>query len=477
LITVVGAASKQGRSVAHALLDSGRYRVRALTRRRDSEAAQALAQRGAEVVLAPLQPGMQAELTAAMRGSTGAFLMTPPIVKVPPADLEFTLGQELANAAVAAGVEHVVFRGLANVEARTSGTKWAPHFTDKARVEAYIRSLPIRSFFVYLAFFYTNILEYYVPQRGADGLTFAIYLPAHLRMPFVDPLTATGPAVREMFDHRHDTPATVCRSLARFSRRKRWWTRLCASPGVGRATLPPTRAKILCGTFRLLAATSTSCARSWVWWNTPSSMVITHLSDRVTVTGWVPREEYHNFLRLSDAVVDLRYHAGAETAGSLARALAAGKPAIVSAAGSFLELSDEYCFKIPSGADEIGALEHAIKSLLDDDTRQRMGAAAREFARRHLRLERMARSFVEFADELTMSPAPTLGAWDPFRAPPSTIQRFFVSSLFQLSRIRDLYEHHGLSDTTRRLTEELGIADLRRRWPSEGTPHTRALSP
>ena len=34
LITVVGAASKQGRSVAHALLDSGRYRVRGLTRRK-----------------------------------------------------------------------------------------------------------------------------------------------------------------------------------------------------------------------------------------------------------------------------------------------------------------------------------------------------------------------------------------------------------------------------------------------------------
>src|ERR1700730_9578273 len=201
LITVVGAASKQGRSVADALLDSGRYRVRALTRRRDSQPVQALAQKGAEVVVAPLELGRQAELTEALKGSAGAFLMTPPIVKVPPAELELTIGQELANAAVAAGVEHVVFSGLENVEARTGGTKWAPHFTDKAKVEAYIRSLPIRSSFVYLAFFYTNFLEYYVPQRGADGLTFAIYLPPHVSMPFCDPLTATGPAVREMFDH------------------------------------------------------------------------------------------------------------------------------------------------------------------------------------------------------------------------------------------------------------------------------------
>ena len=79
--------------------------------------------------------------------------MTPPIVRVPPEELELTLGMELANAAVTAGVEHVVFSGLENVEARTGGTKWAPHFTDKAKVEDYIRSLPVRSSFVYLAFY------------------------------------------------------------------------------------------------------------------------------------------------------------------------------------------------------------------------------------------------------------------------------------------------------------------------------------
>jgi uncharacterized protein YbjT (DUF2867 family) len=201
LITVVGASSKQGRSAAETLLDSGRYRVRALTRRLDSQPARALAQKGAEVVKVPLELGRRAELTEALKGSAGAFLMTPPIVKVPPEETELNLGIDLALAAVAAGVEHVVFSGLENVERRTGGTKWAPHFTDKSKVEDFIRSLPIRSSFVHLAFFYSNFLEYYVPQRGADGITFAIYLPPDIPMPFCDPLTATGPAVREIFDH------------------------------------------------------------------------------------------------------------------------------------------------------------------------------------------------------------------------------------------------------------------------------------
>lgn len=203
LITVAGASSKQGRSVATALLASGRYRVRALSRHADSAPMRQLAALGAEVVVVPLELGRQGELTAALRGSHGAYLMTPPTTPVPPPDQpELALGYELADAAQAAGVQHVVWSGLENVDMRTASALWVPHFTEKALVEDYIRTLPMRSSFIHLAFFYSNILEYYVPQRRADGsLTIAIYLPPDIPMPFVDPLTATGPAVLEMFNH------------------------------------------------------------------------------------------------------------------------------------------------------------------------------------------------------------------------------------------------------------------------------------
>ena len=88
------------------------------------------------------------------------------------------------------------------MEKITAGKKWAPHFTDKARVEEYIRTLPVVSSFVYLALFYTNLLEYYQPRMDGDTLVFPIYLPKDFRAPFVDPLTATGPAVFEIFDNR-----------------------------------------------------------------------------------------------------------------------------------------------------------------------------------------------------------------------------------------------------------------------------------
>jgi uncharacterized protein YbjT (DUF2867 family) len=207
LITVVGALSKQGRSAAHSLLQSGRYRVRALTRRVDSPEAQNLARQGAELVNVQLEVGHTKDLINAFEGSQGAFLMTPMIV--PPATHETELGKQQADAAVEAGVRHIVFSSLENVDKITGGKKFAPHFTDKARVEEYIRTLPVVSTFVYLALFYTNHLEYYQPRMDGDTMVFPIYLPKDFRAPFVDPLTATGPAVLEIFDSR-DKYASQC---------------------------------------------------------------------------------------------------------------------------------------------------------------------------------------------------------------------------------------------------------------------------
>lgn len=199
LITVVGVLGKQGLSTARSLLASGHYRVRGITRRTNAPQAQELTMLGAELVSLPLNLGYREAYEEAFRGAYGVFLMTPGMV--PPDTHEAALGMELADAAVAAGVEHLVFSSLEHVDAITKGAKFAPHFTDKARVEAYIRTLPIRSSFIQMAFFYTNLIEFYTPYQKDDTLVFPIYLPKDFRAPFVDPLTATGPAVLEVLSH------------------------------------------------------------------------------------------------------------------------------------------------------------------------------------------------------------------------------------------------------------------------------------
>ncbi|AYN25961.1 NmrA/HSCARG family protein [Buttiauxella sp. 3AFRM03] len=205
VITVVGALSKQGRSVVRTLLESQRYQVRALTRRMDSPQAQELAKLGVEFINVPLEPGHKQDFIQAFKGAHGVFMMTPGITPeaVNASTHETELGKEIADAAVEAGVQHLVFTSLENVDRITDGAKWVPHFTDKGRIEDYIRTLPISSSFIMMAFFYTNLLEYYQPRFEGDTLVFPIYLPEDFHAPFVDPLTATGPAVLEIFDNQN----------------------------------------------------------------------------------------------------------------------------------------------------------------------------------------------------------------------------------------------------------------------------------
>ena len=199
IIAVAGSTSKQGRSVVRALLGSGLFQVRALTRSPSSRQAQHLARMGAEIIVAPLELGHDDQWLAAFAGAAGAFLVTPP---TPPKNSrEYELGCRLADAAAQAGVRHLVFSTLENVEDISGGRQFAPHFTDKARVADYIRTLPVAHTFVILSFFYTNLLEYYTPRMMGDTLLLPIYLPEEFRAPFVDPLTATGPAVLEIFSN------------------------------------------------------------------------------------------------------------------------------------------------------------------------------------------------------------------------------------------------------------------------------------
>ncbi|TNV17942.1 NmrA/HSCARG family protein [Buttiauxella sp. B2] len=204
LIAVVGALSKQGRSVVRSLLKSQHYDVRALTRRIDSPEAQELASLGAQLMAVPLELGHKADFIQAFKGAHGVFMMTPGITPeaVHAQTHETELGKQIADAAVEAGVQHLVFTSLENVDKITEGKKWVPHFTDKGRVEEYIRTLPVTSSFIYMAFFYTNLLEYYQPRIKDDTFVFPVYLPEDFRAPFVDPLTATGPAVLEIFNHQ-----------------------------------------------------------------------------------------------------------------------------------------------------------------------------------------------------------------------------------------------------------------------------------
>lgn len=107
------------------------------------------------------------------------------------------------------------------------------------------------------------------------------------------------------------------------------------------------------------------------------------LLDQVDWVGRVPKEQLYAELAASDVCVNLRHPTSGETSGIVQRALAAGRPVVVSEVGWFAELPDACAAKVPPGEAGRDALAAVLASLAGDPARRAaMGAAALAYAAR-----------------------------------------------------------------------------------------------
>jgi uncharacterized protein YbjT (DUF2867 family) len=103
MFVVMGASGRAGGETARALMQAG-ARVRVVLRR--AEQAQMWAPHGADVAIAAIEDAQG--LAAALRGASGAFLLSPPPVDGDPFVRAGVIGQALAQAVQQAEVERVV---------------------------------------------------------------------------------------------------------------------------------------------------------------------------------------------------------------------------------------------------------------------------------------------------------------------------------------------------------------------------------
>lgn len=212
-LAVVGATGAQGGGLARAILDDpdGGFRCRALTRNPDSDAARALADRGADVVRADLDD--LDSLVRAFDGAYGAFCVTNFWEHFSP-EKEKAQAGHMAEAAARAGLRHVIWSTLEDTR------RWValdddrmptlmdrykvPHFDAKGEADATFRERGVPTTFLLTSFYWDNFVHFGSgPQRMPDGSLALVFPLGDAKMPgiAVEDIGRTAYGIFQAGDH------------------------------------------------------------------------------------------------------------------------------------------------------------------------------------------------------------------------------------------------------------------------------------
>jgi glycosyltransferase involved in cell wall biosynthesis len=115
---------------------------------------------------------------------------------------------------------------------------------------------------------------------------------------------------------------------------------------------------------------------------------------RLRVLGRTGRRDFELALLACDAVVNLRYPFRGQMSATLMRALAAGRPVVVTDVPEWRHLPESFCLRVAPDEGEVEALAGHLRGLaLDPARRHALGKVARDFWEEHATPARMAGSY------------------------------------------------------------------------------------
>ncbi len=179
IIAVLGATGAQGGGVVRSILadPAGGFAARAITRKLESDKAKALKDQGVEVVAADLDD--EKSLEKAFAGAYGVYAVTN-FWEHFSGEKEFVQASNIAKAAKAAGVQHVIWSTFEDTR------KWVPlsdnrmptlqgkykvaHFDAKAEANDVFTKLGVPTTFLLTTFYWENLIYFGMgPKKGPDG--------------------------------------------------------------------------------------------------------------------------------------------------------------------------------------------------------------------------------------------------------------------------------------------------------------------
>lgn len=196
VLVVFGATGSQGGSVIDTVLADGelskQFVLRGTSRDPSSEASKKLVAKGVEIMKASVDDGRS--LQAAFKGAHTVFASTVTIYDGRAYQHEVDHGRALADAAVAAGVQHIIWSTLPNAGKISGGkVRNMGHFDGKEEVEQYIRTLPIKSAFVAPGCFMSNFHHSMAPHPIGEGVNAIFgFVNPETRLPLINTAADIG---------------------------------------------------------------------------------------------------------------------------------------------------------------------------------------------------------------------------------------------------------------------------------------------
>jgi len=176
-ILITGATGKQGGTTLRNLAKRGGFKLRAMTRKPDGDAAKALSALGAEIVVGDLDDAKSLE--RAVAGAWGVFAVQN--TWEAGVEREEEQGKLLAKVARDKGVQHFVYTSVGSANRKTG----IPHFENKVRVEETVKQLGFPSHVILRPVFFMENLPSPWFLNG-DKLTTALKPETKLQMVAVE---------------------------------------------------------------------------------------------------------------------------------------------------------------------------------------------------------------------------------------------------------------------------------------------------
>jgi len=183
LILITGATGKQGGATLRHLAKRGGFKLRAMTRKPESEAARAVATLGAEVVAGDLDD--DASLARALEGAWGVYAVQN--TWEAGVEKEEVEGKRIAKLAREKGVQRYVYASVGSAHKKTG----IPHFDNKFRIEETVKAAGFPSYAIIRpVFFMENLLT--PNSLSGDKLVSALRPETKLQMIAADDIGKFG---------------------------------------------------------------------------------------------------------------------------------------------------------------------------------------------------------------------------------------------------------------------------------------------